>query len=257
MEPPLDALLSDDPDARQQAIESVRQGRHPSAIHRLIEIVSETRESRENRTAAAAALGAIGSDEAVQSLHSLIEAEDEELRGLAAIGLGEWKTADSVLLLIDALADRINTVRNLAERSLLSMTTLFGEAAIQKLLALLTHPAPLTRSPAARLLGQIRDQRALKPLLEMLEHDDQWLARMWAAKALGDLGKQDVFDALAHAMQHDAKNRVRAAAAEAIGKLRAPESEAMLKRALKDEDGGVRKIAEESLAALRQAKFER
>jgi HEAT repeat protein len=57
-------------------------------------------------------------------------------------------------------------------------------------------------------------------------------------------------------MQSDERNRVRAAAAEAIGKLRTSKSKELLQKALKDEDGGVRKVAEEALAALHQAGFE-
>jgi HEAT repeat protein len=49
---------------------------------------------------------------------------------------------------------------------------------------------------------------------------------------------------------------VRAAAAEAIGKLRTPKSQELLQQALQDDDGGVRKVAEEALAALHQAGFE-
>jgi len=79
---------------------------------------------------------------------------------------------------------------------------------------------------------------------------------LWAAKALGDLGVTEAFDALAEALKTDQKNRVRAAAAEAVGKLRAPMSAELLTLARKDEDGGVRKVAEESLSTLRQGGFD-
>ena len=126
---------------------------------------------------------------------------------------------------------------------------------VSRLLELLNHPVSLTRSPAARVIGMTHDPRALQPLLNILQTDRQWLARLWAAKALGDLGMAEAFNALAEVLKTDEKNRVRAAAAEAIGKLRAPMSAELLKLAQQDEDDGVRKVAEESLIVLAEAGF--
>ena len=135
--------------------------------------------------------------------------------------------------LIIALTDKVNTVRNLCERSLLTMIELVRHKGVEQLLELLNHPVPLTRSPAARVIGRTRDPRGLDPLLNILQADRQWLARLWAAKALGDLGMTEAFDALAEVLKTDEKNRVRAAAAEAIGKLRTPQSAELLKLALR------------------------
>src|SRR5262249_8576293 len=139
---------------------------------------------------------------------------DEIYRGLCACGLGHLPTPESVALLIGLLTDKVNTVRNFAERSLLSMPQTVRETGVEPLLQLLKHPVPLTRSPAARLLGLTQDGRVLEPLLELLRQDRQWLVRMWVVKGLGDLGDHAAFDALSDRLLHDEKNRVRAAAAE-------------------------------------------
>ncbi len=173
-----------------------------------------------------------------------------------AAALASCPSEETVCALIDALADSVNTVRNLAERSLLGMLDLVREHGLDRLIALLEHPVPLTRSPAARLLGHVGDRRALGPLLKILETDRQWLARMWAAAALGELGCPEAVPALAHALQHDEKNRVRAAAVEAIGRLKPPDALQWLQIAMQDPDGSVKQKAEEAAGRLHQGPFD-
>ncbi len=259
----INALTSDDPKIREAAFETAAESTDASVFDRLIELVQagtsgEGRTSTKGnvREAAAIAVGRSTNERAGSLLLELMTSEDPTLRSLAAIGLGQLQTAAAVSALISALSDSVNTVRNLAERGLLSMIDVVCNNGVEQLLELLNHPAPLTRSPAARVLGLTRDPRALDPLLQILRSDRQWLARLWAVKGLGDLAMTEAFDALAETIQSDEKNRVRAAAAEAIGKLRTPKSKALLQQALKDEDGGVRKVAEEALSALHQAGFE-
>jgi HEAT repeat protein len=207
------------------------------------------------RQAIADALGRSGHVDAIAALLRGSSSADENLRGLSAIGLGGISTRESVLQLLELLTDGANTVRNLAERSLLQMPDSVREFGVERLLELLEHPVPLSRSPAARLLGLTQDPRGLDPLTRHAAVDKQWLVRMWAVKGLGDLGSNLAFDALADRLLHDEKNRVRAAAAEAIGKLHDPRAEAVLTTALADADGGVQKHAEESLAKIRRAQI--
>lgn len=256
METLLEDLNSRDAETRKDAIRSAPDTPEPDVVDRLTEIVRDTNVGDESRQLAAASLGKIGEGPAAEFLFELVGTDDADLRALAAVGLGELKTERSMRALLQALTDKVNTVRNLAERGLLGMMDVVRETGVERLLELVQHPVPLTRSPAARLLGLTQDPRALEPLLKIIREDRQWLGRMWAAKALGDLGQAEAFEAVSHALQQDQKNRVRAAAAEAIGKLRTPESESLLKKALDDEDGGVRKTAEEALQSLNQAGFE-
>ncbi len=252
----IDDLKSGNTEVRRQAIERAVHSADDEIVDRLIQLVQEPDVGQDSREAAAVTLAQMPSGRGGAFLLELIGSDDPGFRGSAAVGLGHLKTGASMSALIKALADKVNTVRNLAERGLLSMIDVVRGNSVEQLLELLNHPAPLTRSPAARVLGLTRDPRALNPLLQILRSDRQWLARLWAAKGLGDLAMAEAFDALAETMQSDERNRVRAAAAEAIGKLRTPKSKELLQKALKDEDGGVRKVAEEALAALHHAGFE-
>lgn len=246
-------LLGSDLTVRTAAIEAAEKSSDPTVIEALIQLLQNPATGEQPRHQVADALGRNGHPQAVFALQMGISDVDDVYRGLCACGLGHIASAESVNLLIRLLGDKVNTVRNLAERSLLQMPDAVRESGFDALLQLLSHPVPLSRSPAARLLGLTRDPRALTPLLDLLRKDRQWLVRMWAVKGLGDLGFNEAFEALADRLQHDDKNRVRAAAAEAIGKLQHPQAEAVLSGALTDEDGGVRQHVEESLAKLKRA----
>ena len=252
----INGLNSEDIDIRKKSIERAMDSPDDEIVDRLIQLIQEPDVGPDSREAASIALAQMPSGRCGEFLLQLICSDDPGLRGIASLGLGHLQTEASMSALIKALADEVNTVRNLAERSLLTMVEVVREKGVEQLLELLSHSVLLTRSPAARVLGRTRDPRALEPLLNILQSDPQWLARLWSAKALGDLGMAEAFDALTEALKTDEKNRVRAAAAEAIGKLKAPKSAEMLKLALKDEDGGVRKIAEESLSTLGMTGFE-
>ncbi|MEW4527021.1 HEAT repeat domain-containing protein [Maioricimonas sp. JC845] len=247
----LDPLHSDDAEARNSAILEIASQPTPQVLDALQQLLSDPDASMFARQAAAETFGQIGPPDGTAILYRMVDSDDPTLRELAAIGLGRAPSAETVHRLIAALSDKVNTVRNVAERSLLAMEDELAAHGVEPLLKLLEHPVPLSRSPAARLLGITRDARALQPLLNHLQNDRQWLARMWAAKGLGDLGKIEAAGPLTHAMQHDEKNRVRAASAEALGKLRPENVEQLLRTALEtDEDGGVRKIAGEALYSL-------
>lgn len=221
----------------------------PELNAQLVDVACSDDVPLRQREAAANAL-AVRNDESMERLLELTKSDNPDVRGVAAVGLAKSADETSLMVLIDLLGDDVNTVRNLAERGLIERmpnTRLYG---IETLIQLLSHEVPLTRSPAARLLGLSEDERALEPLVEMLRSDDKWLGRMWAAKSLGDLGSAGAVDPLANTLKHDEKNRVRAAAAEAISQLKPDNATALLKAAMQDEDVGVQKAAEEGLQTL-------
>jgi HEAT repeat protein len=225
-------------------------------VDRLIQLIQEPDIGQGSQEAVAITLAQMPSGRGGTFLLELICSDDPEFRTSAAFGLARRQSRDSMSALIKVLADDVNTVRNLSERGLLSMINVVRENCVEQLLELLNHPVPLTRSPAARILGLTRDAKALDPLLRVLRSDEVWLVRLRAAKGLGDLANDEAFDALAETMRSDEKNRVRAAAAEAIGKLRMPKSKEVLQEALKDEDSGVREVAEEAIGVLSQSGYE-
>lgn len=247
-------MESDSPDW-QRDVDSATKLPTSENIADLIAQLRDPTTGEVPRQTIAEALGRTGHSDATAALLAGASNHDEVLRGLCAIGLGAIASSESVLRLLDLLADGANTVRNLAERSLLQLPDAVRQFGVDRLLELLEHPVPLSRSPAARLLGLTQDPRGLDALIKHATQDKQWLVRMWSTKGLGDLGMKAAFDTLADRLRNDEKNRVRAAAAEAIGKLQHPRSEQVLTAALADSDGGVQKHAEESLAKLRRAQI--
>ena len=245
-------LKGSDLTVRQTAISAARQSADPAVVAALIDLLRDPATGEQPRHQIAEALGQTGHPDALQALQSGVTDPDDIYRGLCACGLAFQPTPESVRLLIKLLADSVNTVRNLAERSLLLMPDAVRHSGVDALLALLNHPTPLTRSPAARLLGLTGDPRAFEPLCHLARTDTQWLVRMWAVKGLGDLGLDTAFETLADRLSQDEKNRVRAAAAEAIGKLHHPHAETALTASLNDADGGVRQHVDESLAKLKR-----
>ncbi len=252
----LAGLNDDDESILKRAIASAGDSQDDEVVSRLRDIVKDDDKPDGRREEAAAALGRCGNERAAALLVELAHDGNPKLREYGVLGLGGVESRESLNALLAALSDRVNTVRNVAERSLLGMTDLVRRHGMETLLELLDHPAPLTRSPAARLLGQSGDDRALDPLVAMLQSDEEWLGRTWAASALGDLGSGGAFDALADRLANDEKNRVRAAAAEALGRIRHERSEAVLKSALEDDDEGVQKAVREALQSLGTAGFE-
>lgn len=252
----IDDLNDANPEIRKQAIERAGLSSDDEIADRLIQLVQQPDVGQDDRNAIAKALARMPNERGEHFLLQLISSDDPELRTLAALGLGQLQTEASMTALITALTDNVNTVRNIAERGLISMIDVVRQYGVEPLLDLLNHPVPLTRSPAARVCGQTHDPRVLDPLLQALRTHPDWLSRMWAVKALGDLGMIEALDALAEALKTDEKNRVRAAAAEAISQLRAPGSRELLKLALRDEDQSVRNKVEESLGTLDHAGFE-
>lgn len=219
-------------------------------IVRVTSLISDQDRAEVVRAEAAMALGRCSTHDCRATLKSLLAHEVPTLRRLAVTGLGADNADESIQWLIQMLADPVNKVRNDAERSLMKREKQYAQVGIEALLVMLTHPVALTRSPAARLLGLSQDDRALQPLLEML-NSEEWLERMWAAKSLGDLGKDEAVLALKDKVKLDKKNRVRAAAADALGTLKPEGIEELLKEiAENDEDEGVRKSAHEAVLAL-------
>jgi HEAT repeat protein len=241
-------LASPDLEIRREAI--TRASNHPTdAIRaRLVEILNDPQQGDAARQAAAEALGRMPAEFGSRPLIDALGEAEPQIRTFAAIGLALCPCPDAVVPLVHALKDKVNTVRNVAERALIEQIELVRQHGVEALIETAAHPVPLTRSPAARLLGLTQDPRGFASLARMLTQDKQWLARMWAAKGLGDLQNPEAIALLRDSLQSDEKNRVRAAAAEALGKLR-PEGgdEWLLRAAEEDEDGGVRKMASEAL----------
>ncbi|MBD3675899.1 MAG: HEAT repeat domain-containing protein [Planctomycetaceae bacterium] len=249
-------LASEDGEIREAAMRKILElpaaesDPPQEAREQLQSIVLSKEHSEPEQEQAAMCLGHLCCE---SPLGEFAASENPRVRSHAAAGYGYCPTTSAISATIELLTDSVNTVRNMAERALIRQMSLVRECGVERLLELLDHPAPLTHSPAARLLGLTQDERALQPLLDKANNGEKWLTRMWATKALGDLGKDEAFETLKTRLESDEKNRVRAAAATALGELRHPQSREVLEEAQSDEDGGVQTAVEEALDALSQS----
>jgi HEAT repeat protein len=247
----LSRLHSETEEARRAALEEAAGTQDETIVRAMLTHTMNPSMSDSERQFAAECLAKCSHGEITPALLPLLKSDQAIARTLAAIGLGGQSSPAVIVGLIQALTDAVNTVRNWAERSLLGQIAAVREHGIAELLKLLGHTVPLSRSPAARILGLTQDARAVQPLMQMAEADPEWLPRMAAVRALGDHGSGASVELLRRLLTSDPKNRVRAAAAEAIGKLRPTDAESLLRTALEtDADAGVQKSAGEALRAL-------
>jgi HEAT repeat protein len=99
-----------------------------------------------------------------------------------------------------------------------------------------------------RLLGRLKDPRAIAPVTKILSHPDPWL-RIRAARVLGKIGSTDATSMLIGGLG-DANERVQVAAAEALGSLRDPAAVPALTMSARHRRKAVRRAATAALARI-------
>jgi hypothetical protein len=132
------------------------------------------------RAAAAHALGELGDARAVSPLLRALRGGDDQLRREAASALGAIGSS-ALDPLQRALLDNNQKVRVEAAQNLGAI----GAPALEPLLKALQHYDPLVRAIAAQALGRIGRFQAVRPLLQVLDWDDDTYVRQGAAAALG------------------------------------------------------------------------
>ena len=128
--------------------------------------------------AAVVQLGALGGEKAVDLLLSALERHDGVARS-AARELGRLGDARALKPLAAALANP--EINQSCAEALLG----FGAKAVDVLLFTLKSENADARRLAAGALGEIRDPRAVEPLVHTLQVDDAYSVRIAAATALG------------------------------------------------------------------------
>ena len=149
---------------------------------------------------------------AVDSLVNALEDEDEEVRSRAAWALGVIGSPRAVDSLVSALEDPVRDVRVKAAGSLKKIGTHCTDALLQAL----QEGGDELRKEAARVLGDIKDLRAVPFLVKALGDPDEKV-RGRAANALEKIGEPAV-EALQAALSSDDPN-IRALAASILTKM--------------------------------------
>ncbi len=179
-------------------------------------------------------------DQEVSQLIDQVEADDQQLRAEAIVRLGELgeEAASTAELLVEQLADTkgMITVGNIgsaiaghAERALVCIGTSAGPALVEGL----AHKNLEVRRRAAEVLGEIRDARAIDPLIELLGDADPELTNH-ARTALGKIGTPAVEPLLEVLITGSKEQRL--GAAGALGQTRSPKAIEPLVAALREDD---------------------
>jgi HEAT repeat protein len=140
----------------------------------------KTKGNTQEAYAAVLELGRQGDDKAVDLLVSALARKDGVARS-AARELGKIRNERAIAPLVALLGDA--EVNQAAAEALLA----FGAAAVGPLMEVLKRGNGHARAAAAFALGELRDRRAVEPLIEVMQTDDVYAVRTAAATALGHL----------------------------------------------------------------------
>ncbi len=175
-------------------------------------------------------------------------------RGRAIEALAVIGSYESIVPLLDVLADVNYEVRRSAEKALVMVVERFSPEIPRtrdayKILAQSLRFLPLAaRKTVARILAAAPPDLVLGPLLRDSLTAEEWWARREAAWVLGELGDRRATVRLIDALD-DSSSAVRQSAAWALGRLDAPIALAPLKEKLQDRDEVVRAAAASALGA--------
>lgn len=139
----------------------------------------------ETRGMAITGLEKLKCEETLEEIGCFLKDEDIDVRRRAAAYLGEFPGDKTLQFLSQALKDSQPTVR---EEVLKSLARVRGVVACQLALSALKDDDILVRLTAVTSLGEIGDDTALQPLMEIMFGQDEEEIRAWAAWSLGEIG---------------------------------------------------------------------
>ncbi len=200
-------------------------------IEQLTTLLGATQ--RQRRARVAMILGYIGGPRATDALLAALQDQSGGVRLMAAKALGAIGDERAIEPLITLLLRDYFFIGSAIADTLAQ----FGEPAVLPLLNLLPRLGLLERQRGVvvqrwifEVLGKLKDQRAIPPLLKLLNHQDPVLAYR-AAKALSSFG-EPVLAPLLQALTSDDR-RLRERAAYALGYTGAAQAAAPLLRLLR------------------------
>jgi len=226
----IEALKSGDEDIQVRAAQALGELGDPRAYPQLI--IALHSEYSTVRGYAAWALGEIGDEKAIPALIEATEDGDSEVRGNAAHALGTIGKANpknpgllkAVPVLIGLLDDDL--CPQVRIYSAWSLGELKDKRAILPLVNAVADEREdhlvLVRAQAAEALGKLGDPRTVFLLLDALKDEDH-VVRIYAAMGLGFLGDKRALPALAKAAGSDPDKEVRASAKKAMDEISKPD----------------------------------
>ncbi len=249
-EPLAGALRGDGEGAvRLQAARALGELRDARAVQPLVVVLGD--DSPDIRSAAVQALGGIGRP-ASDALQAALGDKDARRRQYAAQALGEIRDPRAIAPLIAIMKDQDPYVRFHAHQALGRI----GEPAVNPLITALRDSHPWVRLNAVNALGEIKDARAVGPLVAALqdktgEEDLNALLffRGQAAESLGKMGAPAV-EPLISLFQESRDRYVYFFAASALRRIKDPRSVEPLIAALASQDDTRRYVAAQSFSDI-------
>jgi HEAT repeat protein len=180
----------------------------------------------------------------IRGLVRLLNHSDPDIVYHAVETLGEIGDAGAVEPLITVLKhEEMSSVRWKTAESLVKI----GAPSVEPLISVLQHSDSDVRWKAAIALGEIRDPRAIGPLIRQLSDTDRFV-KSRVAHALGMIGAPAVHTLIRTLLEGD--GNLRWGAAIALGRIKDPQAVEPLIQALADKYENVRAEAAASLADI-------
>jgi HEAT repeat protein len=269
-EPLIRIMAGGDRAARLAAIKALGQTRAPEAISPLLAALKDPDDAL--RAAAASALEQVvdqqqnGADQAVDALLQAARDRDRDVRKAVALALARTgderalpplltmlrsheqdmvRVASNALITFGGLASP-HMIRILDEadgelrKAAAEILTQIGSTAVNDLTALLREGRPPLNKLAADILGNIRDPRAVWPLVSALQFADMAVP---AAQALGKIGDPRAVKPLLEMLNGSFSETVQQATALALGSIGDPQALDALIQLLRASDRNIRSDA--------------
>ena len=205
----------------------------------LVQALGDARDRRQRRSFldALGKLGPVGMEMAARMV------EDSRwyvVRNGVSV-LGEIAGEDAVLHLTATLGNDDPRVR---KETVSALAKVGGDDASMLLLGMLDDPEAEVRAGTCRALGVLKVQKAVKPLLRILEADSNIDVQVETLQALGQIGDPGAVPLVAKKAAGGLLNRrpqeVRIAALRGLAGIGTPHAKAVLRKAISDRDPRVR-----------------
>ncbi|MFW9923625.1 MAG: HEAT repeat domain-containing protein [Candidatus Thorarchaeota archaeon] len=182
-------------------------------------------------------------------LDKIANANDKKAlhREISSLGLEGDENAIKLLITILNEGDDVE-IKSYATQALVKIG---GRDVVAQLIKSLRNENWVTRMKAAEALGEIKNKKAVNPLIKLLRTDPQPSVREWAAIALGNIGSRKATKSLIYCMLQNENMEVRMEAATALGKIGNKKSlNALLQAYQSDTNYNVRWMAASSIVKI-------
>jgi len=177
----LDSLKDNDEMVRVLSAHALGEIGDIRAFDPLVAALSD--KSARVRAAVLFPLSQVGGPKSLEHLEAALADKGENVRYDAIIALGEIKTTESVSVLLDFLKSK--NASDAEKSRILRAVSESGTVVVPQLIALLEDNDEAIQEAAARALGEIKDARAVQPLIRVLKSTGHY----WASSALAEIGK--------------------------------------------------------------------